>query len=201
MERPGKGKQNKSEEEAVDRVEGKIQRFLKIKKLLVVHKEVCSSYLQQKRNVKVGLTKGQAVPKGKKKLNQSTKKKKNVSDDISGRSVVRKTRCKQSKICQKTVVCYCFMRSYRSPGPSSPRRRACQAVASLFPSGSVTTAEAAGHRTLLPPRPRARRLLTAHPATLPPSLATRGAAVLPIPSHPSEEFSHVHFISKVASSF
>lgn len=162
---------------------------MKIKKLPAVDKEVRSSYLQQKRKAKVGLIKGQVVPKGK-ELNQSTK-----SDDISGGSVLRNARCQYSKICQKAVVCYCFMWPYWSPGPSSPWKRACQAVASSFPSGSVITAEAAGHRALLP---RARRLLTAHPATLPTCRATRGAALLPLPSHPSEEdFSNVHFVINV----
>lgn len=34
--------------------------------------------------------------------------------------------------------------------------------------------------------PRARRLLAAHPATLPPRLTTGGAAVLPLSGHPAE---------------
>lgn len=83
------------------------------------------------------------------------------------------------------MVCSCFLRSYRSPGPSSPCGRARQAVASSLPSGSGIPAEAAGHRPLL--LARAGCLLATHAATLPPCLATGGAAVLPVPSHPPEK--------------
>lgn len=94
-----------------------------------------------------------------------------------------------STISQK-MVCSCFLRSYWSPGPSSPCGRARQAVASSLPSGSGIPAEAAGHRPLLLLLlARAGRLLAAHPATLPPWLATGGAAVLPLPSHPPEKSS------------
>lgn len=75
--------------------------------------------------------------------------------------------------------------SYRGPGSSSPGSRAGDAVAGLFPIWSVIATELAVHQALL--LLPARLLLAAHPATLPPCLATGGSAVLPVPGHPAEQ--------------
>ena len=83
----------------------------------------------------------------------------------------------------------CFKSSYRCPRPGSPGGRAGETVAGAFQIWSVVATEFAVCKALL--LDPAGLLLAAHPATLPPSLTTRGAAVLPVPGHPAEETKHL----------